>query len=73
MDPYRKDWLWWAGVVEDFLSNTYRVVYIVKFGEAVYILHVFQKKSSSGITTLKHELDKIHARLKAAENHAKRA
>lgn len=60
-------------VVEDFLGDTYRAVYTVKFGDAVYVLHVFQKKSSSGIATPKPDMDKIRERLKAAENHAKGA
>ncbi|MTH47977.1 type II toxin-antitoxin system RelE/ParE family toxin [Intestinirhabdus alba] len=60
-------------VVEDFLGDTYRAVYTVKFGDAVYVLHVFQKKSSSGIATPKPDMDKIRERLKAAESHAKGA
>jgi len=39
-----------AGVVEmieDWEGNTYRAVYTVKFGEFVYVLHCFQKKSSA--------------------------
>lgn len=43
------------------------------FGDAVYVLHAFQKKSSSGITTPKPDMDKIRERLKAAENHARGA
>lgn len=32
-------------IVEDFRRDTYRAVYSVKFSEAVYVLHAFQKKS----------------------------
>jgi phage-related protein len=32
-------------VVDDFDGNTYRAVYTVRFAQAVYTLHVFQKKS----------------------------
>ncbi|GAA3610265.1 MAG: type II toxin-antitoxin system RelE/ParE family toxin [Gibbsiella quercinecans] len=60
-------------VVEDFFSDTYRAVYTVKFGDAVYVLHVFQKKSSSGVATPKPDMDKIRKRLKAAESHARGA
>lgn len=60
-------------VVEDFFSDTYRAVYTVKFGDAVYVLHVFQKKSSSGVATPKPDMDKIRERLKAAESHARGA
>jgi phage-related protein len=59
-----------AGVVE-IVSNqqgdTFRAVYTVRFGAAVYVLHAFQKKSKSGIATPKADLDLIAARLKEAE------
>jgi phage-related protein len=58
-------------VVEDDSGGTYRAVYTVKFSEAVFVLHCFQKKSKSGIATPKKELDVIHARLKVAETMAK--
>lgn len=59
-------------VVEDFDGDTYRAVYTVKIGEAIYALHTFKKKSNKGIETPKHEIDLIKARLKDAEDHAKR-
>jgi phage-related protein len=58
-----------AGVlemVEDFDTGTYRTVYTVKFGDAVYVLHAFQKKAMKGIGTPKHVLDLIEDRLKLA-------
>lgn len=58
-----------AGVLEivaDFGGNAYRAVYTVKFPSSVYVLHVFQKKSHSGISTPKHEIDRVHARLAEA-------
>ena len=55
------------GVVEDHDGNTYRAVYTLRFATAVYVLHAFQKKSKSGITTPKHELDLLAARMKDAE------
>jgi phage-related protein len=54
-------------IVEDHDGDTYRAVYTVRFTEAVYVLHVFQKKSKKGIATPKHELERIRARLKQAE------
>lgn len=57
-------------VVEDDQGGTYRAVYTVKFREAVFVLHVFQKKSKSGIATPKPELDIIRERLKVAEKFA---
>ncbi|MDR2213176.1 MAG: type II toxin-antitoxin system RelE/ParE family toxin [Pseudomonadales bacterium] len=58
-------------VVEDDSGGTYRAVYTVRFQNAVYVLHCFQKKSTHGIATPKHDLDLIHERFKAAETHAK--
>ncbi len=54
-------------VVEDYNSDTYRAVYTVRFADAVYVLHVFQKKSKKGIATPKEEIDKIKTRLRMAE------
>mgnify|MGYP001583315679 CR=1 FL=1 len=58
-------------VVEDDAGGTYRAVYTVRFGEAVFVLHCFQKKSKRGIATPKKDMDIIRARLKVAEALAK--
>lgn len=58
-------------VVEDDAGGTYRAVYTVKFEEAVFVLHCFQKKSKRGIATPKEDMDIIRARLKVAEALAK--
>ncbi len=58
-------------VVEDDAGGTYRAVYTVKFEEAVFVLHCFQKKSRQGVATPKEDMDLIRARLKAAELLAK--
>ncbi len=58
-------------IVEDDAGGTYRAVYTVKFAEAVFVLHCFQKKSKSGIATPKADMDIIRARLKVAEALAK--
>lgn len=58
-------------VVEDDAGGTYRAVYTVKFEEAVFVLHCFQKKSKRGIATPKADMDIIRARLKVAEAIAK--
>jgi phage-related protein len=39
----------------------------MRFGDAVYVLHAFQKKSKSGIATPKKEIDLIKRRLAEAE------
>lgn len=59
-----------AGVLEvisDHDGDTYRAVYTLKFSDIIYVLHCFQKKSRSGISTPKHDIDLIKARLKLAE------
>jgi phage-related protein len=54
-------------------GDTYRAVYTVKFTDAIYVLHAFQKKSKSGIATPKFEIDLIRQRLADAERlHAQR-
>jgi phage-related protein len=58
-------------IVEDSDGGTYRAIYTVRFGNAVYVLHCFQKKSTHGIATPKPDIDLIRERLKAAEAHAK--
>lgn len=39
-------------------------VYTVRIGEAVHVLHAFQKKSKSGIATPQPDVDLIEKRLK---------
>jgi phage-related protein len=58
-------------IVEDHRGDTYRGVYTVKFANAVYVLHVFQKKSTKGIKTSKGDIDLIRENLKVAEADAK--
>jgi len=47
-------------------GGTYRAVYVAQFQEAVYVLHAFQKKATSGIATPQRELDLIRQRLRLA-------
>ena len=54
-------------IVEDHDTDTYRAVYTVRFAEMVYVLHVFQKKSRTGIATSQRDLELITRRLKKAE------
>jgi len=60
-------------VVEDFRGDSYRAVYTVRFRQAIYVLHCFQKKSKHGIETPKQETDSIRERLKEAEVRARGA
>ena len=56
-------------VVDDYAGDTYRAVYTVRFGWAVYVLHAFQKKSPRGVRTAKSDVELIHKRLQAAHEH----
>lgn len=56
-------------LVEDHQGDTFRAAYTVAFSRAVYVLHVFKKKSKSGIGTPEPDKQLIRARLKAAEEH----
>ena len=58
-------------VVEDDVGGTYRAVYTVKFAEAVFVLHCFQKKSKRGIATPKEDMNIVRAGLNVAEALAK--
>jgi phage-related protein len=58
-------------IIEDDVGGTYRAVYTVKFSEAVFVLHCFQKKSKRGITTPKENMDIVQARLRAVESFLK--
>jgi phage-related protein len=55
-------------IVEDHRGNAYRSVYTVKFANGVYVLHVFQKKSPSGIRTSKKDVELVEQRLKLAQH-----
>ena len=54
-------------IVEDHDGSTYRAVYTIRFSNAVYVLHTFQKKSKKGIATPKHDVELVKSRLKLAE------
>ncbi len=54
-------------IIEDGRGGTYRAGYTVKFKEAIFVLHVFQKKSRHGVATPKPDIDIIHERLKVVE------
>lgn len=54
-------------VVEDFDGDAYRTVYTVRYSDAVYVLHAFQKKSKKGIETPRPVMDLVKSRLKMAD------
>src|SRR6266498_343361 len=47
-----------------FRGNAFRVVYAVQLGNDIWVVHTFQKKSTEGIKTPKHEIELIKDRLK---------
>jgi phage-related protein len=54
-------------IVENHDGDTYRAVYTVRFAEALYVLHAFQKKSTQGMKTTQRDIDLIKARLQRAQ------
>lgn len=54
-------------IVECHRGNAYRAVYTVRFEQAVYVLHAFQKKSPSGRRTAARDVNLVAERLKAAQ------
>jgi phage-related protein len=54
-------------IVESHDGNAYRAVYTIRFENAIYVLHAFQKKSPSGIRTGKRDVNLVAERLKTAE------
>ena len=55
-------------VIEDFDGNAFRTVFTVRFADAVYVLHAFQKRAKRGIKTPKREMDVVRARLRMARD-----
>lgn len=56
-----------AGVFEialPYRGDAFRVVYVVRLADAVWVLHAFQKKSTQGIKTPQREIELIADRLK---------
>ncbi len=58
-------------IAERYDKNAYRLIYAVRLSKSIYVLHVFQKKSKSGIATPKIDVDLIAKRYKEARERAK--
>ena len=54
-------------IVENHDGDTYRAVYTVRFEDAIYVLHCFQKKSKTGVATPQQEMELVRRRLLVAE------
>ena len=53
-------------IIEDFRGDTFRAVCTLRYAEAVYVLHAFQKKSNSGRETPRRDMELIRERLREA-------
>jgi phage-related protein len=56
-----------SGVMELALKHrgdAFRVVYALQLGEAIWVVHAFQKKATHGVATPKKEIDVVRERLK---------
>src|SRR3989304_887159 len=51
-------------IVLPYRGNAFRVIYAVQLGDDLWVVHAFQKKSTHGIRTPKHDIDLIKDRLK---------
>jgi len=54
-------------IVTSHVGNAWRAVYTVRFQDAIYVLHVFQKKSTKGIATPARTMELVKQRLADAE------
>ena len=56
-----------SGVFEvalPYRADAYRVVYAVQVDEAVWVVHAFQKKSTTGIKTARKDIELVRERIK---------
>lgn len=58
-----------AEITADHDGDTWRVVYTLRYKDAIYVLHAFQKKSKQGIKTPGQHINMIQRRLKQAQVH----
>jgi phage-related protein len=54
-------------IIEDYRGDTFRAVYTLRYAEAVYVVHAFQKKSRTGQETPRRDRKLIEQRLREAE------
>jgi phage-related protein len=54
-------------IIAQHHGDTWRVVYTVRYSEAIYVLHAFQKKSKRGVATPKKDIDLVYRRLAETE------
>jgi phage-related protein len=54
-------------IVSSHRGNASRTVYTVRFQDAIYVLHLFQKTSTKGVATPAREIELVRQRLAEAE------
>ena len=54
-------------LIEDDDGETYRAAFVIAFDGVVYLFNVVQKKSTSGIATLRPDVDRVKARYQVAK------
>jgi phage-related protein len=45
-------------------GDAYRIVYALQIGDDIWVVHSFQKKSTKGIATLRHDINLVRERIK---------
>ena len=45
-------------------GDAFRVIYALQLDDDIWVVHAFQKKSTSGIATPKHEIERVRERIK---------
>ena len=45
-------------------GDAFRVVYALQLGSDIWVVHAFQKKSTKGIATPRHEIDLVRERIR---------
>ncbi len=51
-------------ITKRYRTDTYRSIYALKIGDDIWVIHAFKKKSKSGISTPKEDIDLIKDRIK---------
>jgi len=51
-------------IPQKYRGDAFRVIYAVKIGTDIWVIHAFQKKSKTGIKTPQMDVDMIRERLK---------
>ncbi len=62
-------------IAKPYRKDAYRAVYAVQLGDLLFVLHAFQKKSTSGVQMQKRDTELIRSRINRAreyENERKR-